>query len=1028
MGSPGSPRSRFRLAYWGAAGVVAAMAVAAGAIYLERGPIAERLARAWLARQGVASSLRLRSISLTGLSATLRLGDPAHPDLSIQRLDVGYALSGPWNGKPFGVETRTLRLVRPRLVLRLVNGRLDLGALGPLVRDLSRQPPGAGPPPDVAIEDGVAILETPGGRLRAQGDGALRGGALAALDARVDPFAVTLAGARLRGAGGALRLARRGGHLALSANLGATQAAQGASRLGAAEVTLSGQLPSPTPQGRWIGPVRLALAASGVSASAGPAVAAGGRLEVELDGTLAAHGASQSLRGRLRTLGQIGSLAEAGARAQGVTARIDLPDVTLAGDAAGVTAFAAAGDASLTVGGLRDGAAMLSNLVAGAQAQGLDVSLGHGRLSGTGMLQAHLVGRLALAAGEARRLAAAVPLPPGLGSYAAALERGLRDLSFAAPAVRLTLAGRGMRLGLGAPVSLAADSGARLAIAPAPGGLTLGPDGGRGGAELTLGGGGLPALRAQIANATASPAGYRADIAAAASFDAAVARGARLRLRGRLSGAGGSARFVLAGCADESAASLGSGATLARKIGVSLCPADGPLVAVAASGWTAQGRLAGGRGELTSYGVGLRGLEASFRLAGGGAGLRGATLELGRGRLVDAAAPVSFEPVDASGRLGFGAGVWRGRLVATTARGRKLGRITLRADPGRGVGRADVDAGALAFAPGALQPADLSPLLAFARSAEGAAPFRGWFAWGPGGRLSSGGELIARSINFTSPLGPVQGLSADLHFTSLAPLLTAPGQSIDVALVKAITPMSGLSARFRLGATALSIEAASGEVAHGRISLEPTVAPLAPGSTIDGALVLDRVDLGDVIAASSLASAVKLDAVVDGRIPFRFGPGGLTIQQGRLRAVRPGVLSISRAALTGGAASTAAGQTAFGQDLAYQALDNLAFQTLDASLNTLPGDRLGVLFHIEGQHDPGGGKRAVVGLADLIGGKAFAKPMTLPSGTGIDLTLDTSLNFGQLVGDLGQAWRESLGGAAARSAPVQAPGKVVSAR
>jgi hypothetical protein len=194
-------------------------------------------------------------------------------------------------------------------------------------------------------------------------------------------------------------------------------------------------------------------------------------------------------------------------------------------------------------------------------------------------------------------------------------------------------------------------------------------------------------------------------------------------------------------------------------------------------------------------------------------------------------------------------------------------------------------------------------------------------------------------------------------------------------------------------------------------------------------LVLDQVNLGDIIAASSLADTIKLDAVVDGRIPFEIGPSGLTIQQGSVAAVKPGRLSISRQALSGGKAAVApspapSGQAGFAQDLAYQAMENLAFDQLEASLNSLPHERLGVIFHIKGRHDPPHPQRAVIALSDLVGGRALSKPMALPSNTRIDLTLDTSLNFGELVRALGQAWRDSMGdgGAADRSGAVHGPG------
>ena len=117
----------------------------------------------------------------------------------------------------------------------------------------------------------------------------------------------------------------------------------------------------------------------------------------------------------------------------------------------------------------------------------------------------------------------------------------------------------------------------------------------------------------------------------------------------------------------------------------------------------------------------------------------------------------------------------------------------------------------------------------------------------------------------------------------------------------------------------------------------------------------------------------------------------------------------------------AAGQADFARNLAYQAMENLAFDQLDASVNSLAGERLGIVFHLKGQHDPPQRQRATVRLSDLLGGKVLSKPIPLPSDTKIDLTLDMSLNFGELVRALEQAWRDGTqnAGAPVRSPPVQ---------
>jgi hypothetical protein len=60
-----------------------------------------------------------------------------------------------------------------------------------------------------------------------------------------------------------------------------------------------------------------------------------------------------------------------------------------------------------------------------------------------------------------------------------------------------------------------------------------------------------------------------------------------------------------------------------------------------------------------------------------------------------------------------------------------------------------------------------------------------------------------------------------------------------------------------------------------------------------------------------------------------------------------------------------------------------------------------MVFHLKGRHDPPKSVPTTVAVTDLVRGTAFDKPIALPKGTPVDLTLDTSLNFDQLLADYG---------------------------
>jgi len=255
----------------------------------------------------------------------------------------------------------------------------------------------------------------------------------------------------------------------------------------------------------------------------------------------------------------------------------------------------------------------------------------------------------------------------------------------------------------------------------------------------------------------------------------------------------------------------------------------------------------------------------------------------------------------------------------------------------------------------------------------------------------------------TSPAGPVKGLKGVIDFTSLAPLTTAPDQHLTADRVEAFAPLTGVDVAFALDKSALMVSAGQLTVGGGAVRVEPFAVPLDRTLPLSGVITLENIQLGDLVAGSGFGDKVKLDAVVSGRLPFTSDPvAGWRISAGTLQAVQPGRLSIQREALSGlqaggGGAAVPPGTV---EDLAYQAMENLAFDVLSAEVNSLDEGRLGVLFHIRGRHDPPEHQEIRVTLSELISRKFLDRPLLLPSGTGIDLTLDTTLNLNQLVSDL----------------------------
>jgi hypothetical protein len=359
--------------------------------------------------------------------------------------------------------------------------------------------------------------------------------------------------------------------------------------------------------------------------------------------------------------------------------------------------------------------------------------------------------------------------------------------------------------------------------------------------------------------------------------------------------------------------------------------------------------------------------------------------------------------------------------------------MTLRHDVASGRGQADIDASKLAFAKGGLQPLGLTPLASIARDAEGPAAFTGRFSW-VGETLTSQGRVSTTGLDFKSPLGQVHRLKGEIVFDSLAPLTSPPGQVLTIDSVDAIVPIQSVRASLGLGAEALHLESATFEASKGKVTLEPLDMPLDGKGVIKGVVNIAGLDLGQLVAGSTLADKVKVEAVIDGRLPFEAGPAGFKFVDGKVYAVGPGRLSIAREALTG----VQAGQGGVDpndpltvkkdapvnaiQDFAYQAMENLSFSTLEAGVSSTDKGRLGVLFHIKGEHDPKIVEKARIGLMELLNGSAFQRRIPLPAKTPVDLTLDTSLNFDELIAAWRRGWQESEAVTPAPSPPAtQAP-------
>lgn len=1036
-----------------AAGIGGA-AILAGGAWLLRRDIAREVATGWLERRGVDAELVVERLELDGFSGTLRAGPDGDPDLSVQRIEIDYGLNGFWNGRPFGASPTRVRLVRPVLKGRLTQKGLSLGSLDPIVEEFRRRPPRPDERgPRIEVENGAVRLATPYGLVQARGDAILDDGVLLSLDARVPA-------ARLRGetlsadiTGATVRVRKRGDRLHATVRAVATEIASTGLNTQNAVAALEAELPYPDLKRRR---------------GDGRAVAA---LAVKADmlgaGGLSVRGAEGNLRFDGRTSGWVERFVVSGAaggRLRGdrveiaaldgreVRADLDLASLTLS-RTEGRLAWRAAGGGEVRAVRARAGAAYLeapravvrqadfsdgrdgatsgefrAETTAGRVAIGdLAFTDARGVFDGTARFGAEpagvqLRGALTSRGGGWSGLG---PVRPGDVAELAAMKRAFGALRLDAPAVEIGAGSDRTVVSLEEPLVLAGEGGARITVGEI--GETAIYDGGRGALTAVFSGGGLPEAELVLSDyrAGSGAGGLVFDAAARtrAQLDFAAARGIVLAADGRLRFADGALTFTEADCAQASAARLELGETDAERIAAELCATTAPLLTVGGGRWRVRADARRAQG-LVPF-LAARFEEGDLAVAAdGGDGPPVLDADVRSARVLDTSEAPRFRPLRASGGFGLDRNdAWTGGLdLSPAGKETRLARVELRHEGASGRGQAVIDARGLRFAPGVLQPAEFTPLAELAgEPVSGAADFTGRFDWSPQG-ATSGGVFEAKGLDFLSPLGPLTGLSGRIEFESLAPLISAPDQRLRVASVQTVTVLTEAEVALRWNDTRIEVQGGGAKAGGGGVEIGRFDVPLTPEAVWRGSVTLDRVGLSEIVEASPFRDRVDLDASVSGPLPFVVGPDGFRIVDGRLRAVEPGRLSIQRAALTdlsagGGATPATEGAAASGsiQDFAYQALENLAFDVLEAQVNSLPEGRLGVLFTVRGEHDPPVPERLNISWTDLLRRRFFDKPLPLPAGTEIDLTLDTTLNLDRLLADYKQLARDRAG----RSEPVQ---------
>ena len=742
-------------------------------------------------------------------------------------------------------------------------------------------------------------------------------------------------------------------------------------------------------------------------------------------------------------------------------ARLNLTDLSLASDADGAKAAFTGG---MTMGHLAQGTdlsldqttvSLTGGATAGADAGPWDVTIksdvrsDRGRYSGLAPMAKDRVAARAEAAGKPPIPGAPDPLP------ADAIIT--LDQAFERFALRI----RGLSLNLHGDADTPAQMALRVqgaeALLAGGGKATLVPHrtkpliatGQSGAAGIALTGPDLPQVALGLDGLAIDGKGILSGgYTLAAQFDFDPLQGAKVDGHGRFNTMpGGGFNVTLADQANFTAASAQIGDQLTGLSGTIVQTGKSFLV-YTPQGWRVTGayrdlgltapnvivRLNGGQGDFQAYSLG-DGLGYKATLAG-------ATLTDGV-----PADQTRFNPLLLDGAIEQDRKATTGRFFAATpstkgADGKplRIAAINLDSDIASGAGSLSVKTLDLNFKPDGLQPVYLSPLVAaiFSRDVTGPMSFDGAFNWtkttnSSGGVLNIGvGDFVAGTesapygigMSFFGATGPSQGLTGQIVFDSLSPLHTAPGQKIRLAETKLGVPLTDLNVSFQILGDHLALEQATVESPGGPVRLEPTEVYFDGKTPIKGVLAFDGLDFGKVIAASDLNNSMSFKGNLSGHLPFTYAEGHIAFANGTMTSDAPGQISIYRTAVTGvntatgsvttdappataaiaskNAEAAAAADPNFNpfQDLAFQAMEHVAYDQIDARLNSIDGGILNINFHIKGYYDPPQKQKAKISLLDYISGKWMQKPIKLPSKTPVELYLEVPVNLDEVLTDL----------------------------
>ena len=344
--------------------------------------------------------------------------------------------------------------------------------------------------------------------------------------------------------------------------------------------------------------------------------------------------------------------------------------------------------------------------------------------------------------------------------------------------------------------------------------------------------------------------------------------------------------------------------------------------------------FSGGNLSLPEQALQVSEINGGVTLLPDGAGQLG-RLEIDGMQVRDTSAAQRFAPVvvaadlslDGLGEDGVLAGRLDGPVQVKTPSGLLLAQGTLRHGLSSGDGRLDFSTDRLAFAEGILQPQELTPvLLGVVAAVSGEARATGHFEWNRTGLTSSSAKASLSDIGMQASAARFAGISGDIAFSSLVPVRTRGTQAVSIGVIDAGVPLEGGIALVRVeGGGDVIIENAQWPFAGGQLVL--TSGALNTRAEVQqaelAALSINLKELLNLVEMDGLTG----DGMLGGAVPIEIRDGSVYVMSAKLAAEPGGVIRYSNAS------TDAAGQTAEGANIAFQALENFHFDVLSVEID-----------------------------------------------------------------------------------------------